>query len=248
MLLLVWRLQKTRYNQTGPSSFSIDGGGTCRRSAPSCGTSSQWGKSTPSLQQVLASVERKNSLSLFPFFHPSYFSLLTSAGTVWSDIFFRGLTSLFLRCTWYIFSAATQDLGLSSGGMVIPYSQPRRQGAQTKLAFKPYKRTHKQIQRDLFSLYYHVTFLIYGPVAVKAPVILPLPSRWTFKVSGTLSLFSILHNGNSYYQSSVGVNENITVLWTLNHLNMRTEMKCRVLSTFFYGSVTEKWQQRVTTN
>lgn len=68
-LLLVWRLQKTRCDQTGPSSFSIDGGGTCRRSAPSCGTSSQWGKSTPSLPQVLASAEeRRKNLQIFHFF------------------------------------------------------------------------------------------------------------------------------------------------------------------------------------
>lgn len=52
------------------------------------------------------------------------FLFLTSTAAVWSDIFFLGLTSLILRWTWYIFSAATQDLGLSSGGMVIPYSQP----------------------------------------------------------------------------------------------------------------------------
>lgn len=67
-LLLVWRSQKTRYNRTGPSSFSIDGGGTCQRSAPSCGTSCQWGRSTPSLPQVLASAEeRNNSTSIFCF-------------------------------------------------------------------------------------------------------------------------------------------------------------------------------------
>ena len=41
-----------------------------------------------------------------------------------SDVRLRGRTSLFLRWTWYIFSAAPQDLGLSSGGMVTPYSQP----------------------------------------------------------------------------------------------------------------------------
>lgn len=50
--------------------------------------------------------------------------VLTSTATTLSDIFFLGLMSLFLRWTWYIFSAATQDLGLSSGGMVTPYSQP----------------------------------------------------------------------------------------------------------------------------
>lgn len=52
------------------------------------------------------------------------FLFLTSVAAFLSEIFFRGLMSLFLRWTWYIFSAATQDLGLSSGGMVIPYSQP----------------------------------------------------------------------------------------------------------------------------
>lgn len=36
----------------------------------------------------------------------------------------RGRTSLLLRWTWYTFSAGTQDRGLSSGGMVTPYSQP----------------------------------------------------------------------------------------------------------------------------
>lgn len=50
--------------------------------------------------------------------------ILTSATAALSDIFLLGLMSLFLRWTWYIFSAATQDLGLSSGGMVTPYSQP----------------------------------------------------------------------------------------------------------------------------
>lgn len=38
--------------------------------------------------------------------------------------FLRFLTSLRRLWVWYIFSAATQDLGLVSGGMVIPYSQP----------------------------------------------------------------------------------------------------------------------------
>lgn len=38
--------------------------------------------------------------------------------------FLRFRTSLRRLCVWYIFSAATQDLGLLSGGMVIPYSQP----------------------------------------------------------------------------------------------------------------------------
>lgn len=46
----------------------------------------------------------------------------------------------------------------------------------------------------------------------------------------------------------MGVNENSAVLWTLKNLNIWTEMKCRVLSTFFCGSVTEKWQQRMTTH
>lgn len=32
------------------------------------------------------------------------------------------------RLVWYIFSAGTQALGLRSGGMVMPYSQPWRQG------------------------------------------------------------------------------------------------------------------------
>lgn len=36
----------------------------------------------------------------------------------------RGRTSRLLRWTWYTFSAGTQDRGLSSGGMVTPYSQP----------------------------------------------------------------------------------------------------------------------------
>lgn len=61
-----------------------------------------------------------------PLFHPPTLFFFTSTGEVWSDIFFRGLISLFLRCTWYIFSAATHDLGLSLGGIVIPYSQPNR--------------------------------------------------------------------------------------------------------------------------
>lgn len=68
-LLRVWRLQKTRCHRTGPSSFSIDGGGLCRRSAPSYGTSSQWGKSTPSRPQILASAEERKKIHIhFPFF------------------------------------------------------------------------------------------------------------------------------------------------------------------------------------
>lgn len=81
--------------------------------------------SQPSTGSRLCRIKNKFHIH-FPFFHPSYLPLLTSAGTVCSDIFFRGLISLFLRWTWYIFSAATQDLGLSSGGIVIPYSQPWR--------------------------------------------------------------------------------------------------------------------------
>lgn len=37
----------------------------------------------------------------------------------------RFRTSLRRRCVWYIFSAATHDLGLVSGGIVIPYSHPK---------------------------------------------------------------------------------------------------------------------------
>lgn len=84
--------------------------------------------SQPSTGSRLCRRKKKGSVNFLVFFYPASLFLLTCAGTVWSDIFFRGLISLFLRWTWYIFSAATQDLGLSSGGMVIPYSQPGREG------------------------------------------------------------------------------------------------------------------------
>lgn len=56
-----------------------------------------------------------------------FYYLFTSVDATLSETLFLGLMSLFLRWTWYIFSAATQDLGLSSGGMVTPYSQPDSQ-------------------------------------------------------------------------------------------------------------------------
>lgn len=49
---------------------------------------------------------------------------LAVLAVVWVKSFFRFRTSLRRLWVWYIFSAATQDLGLVSGGMVIPYSQP----------------------------------------------------------------------------------------------------------------------------
>lgn len=119
------------------------------------------------------------------------FLFLTSTAAVWSDIFFLGLTSLILRWTWYIFSAATQDLGLSSGGMVIPYSQPivqRKWKNGSDLQVKKLKKKNF----TLFTL--NFTSFIYSPVTVKAPVILPGPSWWTVKLSWTSGLFSILHN------------------------------------------------------
>lgn len=50
--------------------------------------------------------------------------LTSTAAPAGSAALLRGRTSLLLRCTWYTFSAGTQDRGLSSGGMVTPYSQP----------------------------------------------------------------------------------------------------------------------------
>lgn len=114
-------------------SFSSNGvGGTCQKSVPSCGTSNRSGKNIPSLLLVLVSMEggrrrdenEKIHSAIFQIKHSSCFQLFFTSTTSLSDIFFLGRTSLFLRWTWYIFSAATQDLGLSSGGMVIPYSQP----------------------------------------------------------------------------------------------------------------------------
>lgn len=40
----------------------------------------------------------------------------------------------------------------------------------------------------------NITSFIYSPVTVKAPFILPGPSRWTVKLSWTSGLFPILHN------------------------------------------------------
>lgn len=54
-----------------------------------------------------------------------YCPLLTSAAAPAEPAaLLRGRTSLLLRWTWYTFSAGTHDRGLSSGGMVTPYSQP----------------------------------------------------------------------------------------------------------------------------
>lgn len=56
-----------------------------------------------------------------------YCPMLTSTGVPPGSVArLRGLTSLLLRWTWYTFSVGTQDRGLSSGGMVTPYSQPVR--------------------------------------------------------------------------------------------------------------------------
>lgn len=132
MPLPVWRWQRPQCSLMGPSFASSGGGGTCQKSAPSCGTSSQSGKNIPSLLLVLASVEETRTrkeweTALTASLKSTNFLIylfLTSVTAFLSDVFLRGLMSLFLRCTWYIFSAATQDLGLSSGGMVTPYSQP----------------------------------------------------------------------------------------------------------------------------
>lgn len=56
-----------------------------------------------------------------------YFCCLKQTSTTppaGSAALLRGLNSLLLRWMWYTFSAGTQDRGLSSGGMVTPYSQP----------------------------------------------------------------------------------------------------------------------------
>lgn len=144
-------------------------------------------------------------LSMWLFFPP----FLTSATGIWSDIFFRGLISLFLRWMWYIFSAATHDLGLSSGGMVIPYSQP---GSKTYtwawtqiLLGSHYLKKKGRQQKSIFQWNIHVTFFIYSPVDVKAPFVLPAPSRWAFKLSWALSLFSILHNKDTHYVMSSSI-------------------------------------------
>lgn len=193
----------------GPSFFSSGGGGTCQRSAPSCGISSQSGTSTPSLLLALASAAEiiRNWTKIYfreTLFCQEYMFLfcielcvffpLTSTAAVWSDIFFLGLISLFLRWTWYIFSAATHDLGLSSGGMVMPYSQPVIKGDEEPYTLGYICRIKKWKKRCVYVFKVNFTLFIHSPVAVKTPVIFPDPSRWTVKLSWTLSLFSILYN------------------------------------------------------
>lgn len=155
MPLPVWRWRRPRCSLMGPSFFSSGGDGTCQRSAPSCGTSSQSGKSIPSLLLVLAFAEETSArkeweTALLTSLKSTLFLIdlfLTSVTVFLSDIFLRGLMSLFLRWTWYIFSAAPQDLGLSSGGMVTPYSQP-----SAKIhTHTPHRHTHRPSQTHSIS-------------------------------------------------------------------------------------------------
>lgn len=60
-----------------------------------------------------------------------HFTQTSTAAPAGSAALLRGRTSLLLRWTWYTFSAGTQDRGLSSGGMVTPYSHPVECNAQT---------------------------------------------------------------------------------------------------------------------
>jgi hypothetical protein len=66
--------------------------------------------------------------------------------------FLRFRMSLRRLWVWYIFSAATQDLGLLSGGMVIPYSQPGTEVVNCypkQMSFQKTSRAslHPQVQR-----------------------------------------------------------------------------------------------------
>lgn len=49
----------------------------------------------------------------------------------------RSRTQRRRRLVWYIFSAGTQALGLRSGGMVMPYSQPWGQKGDTRVKRPP---------------------------------------------------------------------------------------------------------------
>lgn len=92
-----------------------------------------------------------------------------------------------LRFVWYIFSDGTQDLGLRSGGMVRPYSQPER-----------------IIQRRLVNSFWankssvkakRLTLVVHGSVEILAPLwILPNPSRRTLHLVFGHRLLPVLRN------------------------------------------------------
>lgn len=64
-----------------------------------------------------------------------HFTQTSTAASAERATLLRGRTSLLLRWTWYTFSAETQDRGLSSGGMVTPYSHPVRHAQTMALCF-----------------------------------------------------------------------------------------------------------------
>lgn len=83
-----------------------------------------------------------------------YLVYYTSVGEAPVATFSRLLIFLLRRWTWYIFSAATHDLGLSSGGIVMPYSQPSTEYSHSSKRPLQYRQSHLRIckEANLFHL------------------------------------------------------------------------------------------------
>lgn len=84
-----------------------------------------------------------------------------------------------------------------NGDPVLPTLWRKEQEADSLV-----KKHFKQEKTALWFNKNWFTSLINSPVYVKAPVILPGPSRWTLKLCWTLSLFSILQNTHIVVPSS----------------------------------------------
>lgn len=193
----------------GPSFFSSGGGEMCQRSAPSCGTSSQSGTSTPSLPLALASAEKSctnqpayvlencKSLQKCLFVHllPPHLnnSCLIRYLLPWSNESLPAMDVVHFLC-------CTPGFGFIIRGncdSIFPsYCQQEVKGSDkvTQTCKQSFKKKKFKKKNVCLLVRLMVTFFIYSPVTVETPAILPGPTRWTVKLSWTSSLFSILHN------------------------------------------------------
>lgn len=77
-----------------------------------------WKKNSIAFKEILGKNQNRNDTIV------QYITPTSTSAPPGSVALLRGRISLLLRWMWYTFSAGTHDRGLSSGGIVTPYSQP----------------------------------------------------------------------------------------------------------------------------